>query len=636
MSSSGKIRIQFIVKIACLLTMVYVSSNVLAHTDKAAGDPAIIPLNLGEPSAQSHTATTVRFGVVSDLHVTPTANILQISNDMLDHNLDLVLYPGDLVNYGSNSPVGGRWADFVDKTVGVFAAAGQDIDLYMVPGNHDTGGSTSGSSPNSGWQDQFDAYPGTGIYAGTYYDSQPWLPDSQTVGGAHGPQTGVDQMDYYVDYGNTRFISITTDRDDTPGYTVVDMLWFENVLNHADTLSKDHVFIMTHHPVTYTGYENAGGTGGSFWQAMVDSGAKVHGLFVGHWHQYQPGTPDPLNPDLWEVNLGVGTPTPASGHGLPWQNRTGFGVFDVNGAEVTAQFYIDSSGDNGPYDPLADSFVMHSATAKPTGLVAEYLFSNGSSNLDTAPSGSSGGVHPLLGKENHGLYHNGASVTGGKVVLDGTNDYASGYSIGDYNMCLLRDLMISIKVKVDSLSGDADGNTLISHSSNMGYGTQSSEVVNQPYNLRIRDDKKLVMMWERNHAVKKQFVSTVAAANLDDGSEHEILVMRNADAGEVSFFVDGTKLGATLTFDKLTELPTGGQEGHIRIGCNFYDAWSGGVNDYLVSGFFDGTIDDVRLWNYTYNKMDFNVDGNVDLTDFSILASQWNTCTQIPNCIPMP
>jgi hypothetical protein len=241
-----------------------------------------------------------------------------------------------------------------------------------------------------------------------------------------------------------------------------------------------------------------------------------------------------------------------------------------------------------------------------------------------------------LGKENHGLYHNGASVTGGKLVLDGTNDYASGYGIGDYNMCILRDLTISVTVKVDSLSSDADGNTLISHSSNMGYGTQSSEVVNQPYNLRIRKDKKLAMMWERNHAVKKQFVSTVAAANLDDGSEHEILVMRNADAGEVSFFVDGTKLGTTLTFDKLTELPTGGQEGHIRIGCNFYDAWSGHVNDYLVRGFFAGTIDDVRLWNYTYNKMDFNVDGNVDLADFAILASEWNTCTQIPNCIDMP
>ena len=312
MRTSGNIRIQFIVKMACLPAMIYMSPNVLAHTDKAAGDPAIIPLNLGEPSAHSHshTAATVRFGVVSDIQW--NTNTEQISTDMLDHNLDLVLYPGDLVNYGyygntSNpgSPGDDSWAEFTDKTVGVFAAAGQNIDLFMVPGNHDMGGSYPTMSQNSHWQDQFDTYPGN--YDGTYYDNQPWLPDSQTVDGAHGPQTGVDQMDYYVDYGNTRFISITTDRDNTAGYSVVDMQWFENVLNHPDTLSKDHVFIMTHHPVTYTGYEGAGGTGGSFWQAMVDSGAKVHGLFVGHWHQYQPGQPDPLNPDLWEVNVGIGS-----------------------------------------------------------------------------------------------------------------------------------------------------------------------------------------------------------------------------------------------------------------------------------------------------------------------------------------
>jgi hypothetical protein len=576
----------------CLLLLLLQMPYALGHGGgDDEGSFTYVPLNLGDPSSKEFTDTTLRFAVIGD--VQGQWNTAQLSTDVLDHNIDAVLYPGDLVNYGADGcPTcehNDSWDEFIDNTAGVFYPSGQSIEMWMVPGNHDMGNSTYNPVDNTTWQNKFANYP-------SKYGGGPWLPDSPTIGDV----TGVDKMDYYVDYGNTRIISVTTDSDGQSGFHVAALDWFTNVLNLESTQSKDHVFVMTHRAVTFTRYEGAAGTKGSFWQAMVDSGAPVRGLFVGHWHMYAPGKPDPYS-DIWEVTIGTGSLASGEswGHGYAWMNKNGFLVVNVDGSEVTGEFWGDGSADNGPgpYDDLHDSFTMFSATPE-TGLVAHYAFSDTNNNIDSAPSG---GIYSSLGKGNDGVYMGGLTASDGKITLDGQNDYAVGYGVGGYNMALLRDLTLSVKVSVDTLdSGDA-ANALISHLGDLGYSTGYSENVNQPYNLRIRNDKKIAVMWERDHGLEVSFVSDVAASTLDDGQEHEIQVIRDAAAGELRIFVDGTQLGSGFSFDPLRDLPTGGHTAFLHVGAN---------NEYgLISGYFDGAISDVKIYNsvnpdgYTFGSL---------------------------------
>ena len=547
-----------------------------SHGATTAGGMSFMPLSLGStsPAPSTHTPTTARFGVVADTQ--GQQYLSQLTADMNNQNLDLALYPGDLVEVGAS----GSWDSWISDTNPA------NFDLYMVPGNHDlpVGGDAL-------WQSKFS-----------------WLPNSQTVGGANGSQTGFDQMDYYFDVGNTRFISITTDSQANGSYHPAAALdWFENVLNDATTQSKDHVFVMTHHTVTYSSHDGSGGTSGRFWRAMVDSGAPVHGLFTGHWHHYNPGQPDPYNQDLWEVVSGTGN---SSFDGEVYRQQVGYTVYNIDGAEVSAEFYGDLDGD-GSFDDLIDTFMIATTTPAAPGLVAHYNFDNASTNADYA------NLLSPLGKQNNGLYYNGATSTGGELVLDGANDYADGFGISNYNMAILLDLTVAVEANFDSLDGASNGNTLISYSDDSDYAnTNDNEVINQPYNLRIRSDKKLAFYWERNDAVRKEFVSSVAAP-VNAGEWHEYRVTRDATTGEVRFYVDGIQLGSTQNFNENTELPTGGQGGRIRMGANLKGAWPA-----LESDFFDGKIDNVSIWNMvtldqvTFLLGDLDMDTDVDADDW--------------------
>ena len=541
------------------------------------GGMSFMPLSMGlttpAAGATASASAPIRFGVVADTQ--GLAYLLQLTTDMNTQGLDLAIYPGDLVSTGGS----GSWDNWISDTNSA------NFNLYMVPGNHDL--------PSGGdalWQSKFS-----------------FLPNSQTVGGTNGSQTGIDQMDYYFDVGNTRFISVTTDSQaNGTRHPAAALLWFENVLNLADTKSKDHVFVYTHHPITFDIYDGSGGVDGDFWQAMVNSGAPVHGLFTGHWHHYNPGQPDPYNQDLWEVVSGTGN---SGFDGENFRHQVGYTVYNIDGAEVSAEFYGDLDGD-GSYDDLVDTFMLASATPAAPGLVAHYNFDNTGANTDYA--------HLLspLGKQNNGFYYNGATSTGGELVLDGANDYADGFGIGNYNMQILLDLTVAVEANFDSLDGASEGNTLISYSDDSNYAnTNNNEVINQPYNLRIRSDKKLVFYWERDDGVREEFVSSVAAS-VNAGEWHEYRVTRDATTGEVRFYVDGIQLGSTLNFNENTELPTGGQGGHIRMGAN----WNGDVNNQ--TDFFDGMIDNVSIWNMvTLDQIAFLL-GDLDM-DTDVDAFDW-------------
>jgi hypothetical protein len=287
---------------------------------------------------------------------------------------------------------------------------------------------------------------------------------------------------------------------------------------------------------------------------------------------------------MWETIAGTGN-TGFSGHA--WQNKIGFTLVEVDGPKVTASFYGDSNGD-GNYDNILDTFVISDTVARPTGVVAYYGFHNGSANVDAAPA--------PLGKANTGQYVGNAITTPGPIHgpalrLDGSGDYAYGAGIGDYNLAVLRDLTISVRANFETLIAGGDGNTLISHTANVAGETDREEAVNQPYNLRIRSDKKLQFFWEHDNNEKEIFTSSVAA-NVLAGQWHEYRVTRNATTGEVIFYVDGLQLGSTLTFNSNADLPTGGAQGNLYIGINYNRD-----NAAKFVGAFDGLLDELVIWN---------------------------------------
>ncbi|MCC6492743.1 MAG: metallophosphoesterase [Pirellulales bacterium] len=538
----------------------------------------------GQAAVQGAATSSFKFAVVGD---TQGLQFLQkLTTDMNSHNPALVLYPGDLVDSGSVS-AWNQWKSLSSHFIG-----GPTMRL-PVPGNHDlpVGGDVQ-------WQQSFS-----------------WLPNSPVIGGVK----GIDKMDYFVDYQNTRFISITTDSQaNGAGGPPAAQQWLTNLLNDSSTQSKDHVFVYSHHPITFNNYDGTGGTAGPWWQSMAQSGV-VDSVFVGHWHQYQPSQPDPYH-DMWETIAGTGN-TGFSGHS--WQNRIGFTLVEIDGPRVVSRFYGDADND-GDYDDVLDEFVMSDSAPRPTGVVAYYGFQDGMRNVDAAPG--------PLGKGNTGAYVGDAktvagSVNGPALSLDGVGDYAYGAGIGDYNLAVLRDLTISIRANFDVLSAGADGNTLVSHTATVAGYTDREEAVNQPYNLRIRGDRKLQFFWERDDNVKEIFTSTLAA-DVDAGQWHEYRVTRDAASGEVAFYIDGVQLGDTLTFDPLTRLPTGGAQGTLQIGINYNrdsaQKWTGG---------FDGLLDELVIWNEVNRDpfvppdlpcdlfADLNADCALTVADWTILRT---------------
>lgn len=524
-----------------------------------------------------------RFGVVGDTQ--GLQYVEQLITDMNAHDPSLVVFPGDLVSSGNVSSWG-QWDQLTRHFVGGVH------NRLMVPGNHDlpVGGDVS-------WQQTFN-----------------WLPDSQPVGGVN----GIDQMDYFVDFGNTRFVSVTTDSQaNGAGGPPPAQQWLDNLLNDPATQAKDHVFVYSHHPVTFNNYDGTGGTQGAWWQSMGNA-ENVTGLFVGHWHQYQPSQPHPHH-YTWEVVSGTGN-SGFSGH--PWQNEVGYSIVEVDGQRATLKFYGDSDGD-GRYDNLLDSLVMTDRSPPPVGVVAYYGFEDAAMNRDTALT--------ELSKVNSGEYFGNASIVAGGAIgnalaLDGNDDYANGRGIGDYNMAILRDLTVSINANFMTLGGGPNDNTLVSYTADVAGYTDREEAVNQPYNFRIRGDGRLQVFWEHDNNEKEFFVSTVPA-NVNAGQWHEYRFTRDATTGELNFYVDGSQLGETLAFDPLTELPTGGAQGTLRMGIN-YDR----NHPSKLVGEFDGMLDELILWNQvsldTYTGPlagDVNLDGTLDQNDMSAFVDGWMT-----------
>lgn len=580
----------------------------------------ISPLARNVSTAGAGASVVQRFVVVGDTQGDnesgPREFMPELIQSINTHNASRIVLAGDLVGTGGNS----TWNQWISNAS---QFNGGLENIIMTPGNHD-----QPSGTDALWRSKFSQTPG----------GQSWLPNSPTING----KKGFDQMDYYVDQGSTRFISVTTDTQafGASNLATSSLEWMQEALKDADTNAAiEDVFVYTHHPVTfdssYGGSSNRRGTQAAMWQSLVSDTDKVRALFTGHWHLYQPSKPDPDNPDVWEVTTGTG------GGGLEGrtvQNQHGFSVVDIHeDGRIQSTFYGDEDGiANGwEFNDIMDRFDIVNPNPDPAGLVAYYGFNIAGRNLDQA-------VTPWA-KQNHGVYRGNASsadvgILGRALSLDGEGDYADGAAFGDYNLAINGDLTLSIHANFDSLAAGSDENTLVTYGSALydnntpGSNELESEAVNIAYSLRLRDDKRLEMLWERENGIDIVLTST-AAATVGPGDWHHYVVSRDIDSNQLVFYVDGVQLGTPVAFSD-GQQPTGGASGFLHVGSALY----GG-------GSFDGMLDELTIYNdarlpgqvFSGTLLgDLDGDNDVDLDDFlnefrvrfgNILASEGSAAT---------
>lgn len=163
---------------------------------------------------------------------------------------------------------------------------------------------------------------------------------------------------------------------------------------------------------------------------------------------------------------------------------------------------------------------------------------------------------------------------GNAIGFDGLNDrVVVGYSS---DLQISGDLTLETWVNFD---GVAEDHMLLS------FGRSGEdESRNYLYSFRFNSDKTLLFFWEYGAGVN-QSVTSSASANINAGEWHHLAVVRDALAKTVTFYLDGSQLGAVQTY---TNNATGGSAASLCIACD--------VSDPSVNS-LDGEMDEVRIWN---------------------------------------
>ena len=456
----------------------------------------------------------------------------QLIEDMNARNPDLLLVAGDLVGGAGTVPATvAQWDDFQTATA---AFSGT---VYAVPGNHDVYG---GAGTFDAWRSTF----------GFPTDDSP---------------AGEEGVSYVVDHGNTRFVFVTSDQESGgTGLSSAALAWMDKVLSEADAF--EHVYVTTHHPVSFSTESSIGGTQGDFWQLMVAYG--VEGTFMGHWHRYQPSQPGGGGP-TWETIIGTGGGWTGYEPIRPYQQRWGWLEVEVDGAYAQATFFGDADGD-GHYDDALDSYVLDPGGPTDGGLVLEL-------DLDVGLANAVAG-----GKALDGTLIGDATQADGWLELDGDGDAAELGGIGDYVLAGNGDLAISTRVRIDSLASGQWANALLCYGTN-DYYTEDEET-NYSFWLSVREDGTLRAFWEHGDGSNVVLEST-ATAELVDGTFHDVALTRAGDVA--TFFVDGEQLGAPVPF---TEPPSGGGRGLLYLGSDTR-SYIGNESD------LDGAMDHLCIWD---------------------------------------
>jgi len=180
---------------------------------------------------------------------------------------------------------------------------------------------------------------------------------------------------------------------------------------------------------------------------------------------------------------------------------------------------------------------------------------------------------------------------GGALDFDGSTDYAIDTTPGS-GLGITGDLTLSAWVYREST---IDDDTIIDRSGN---STGSADNVN--YQFYINDtDNILRLFWESGSEVAETVSSTVAITNSTNTWVH-LSVTRDVTNNEVRFYENGVQLGAAVTY---TNDPSGGGTSpSVSLGRRAETAF----------GYFDGAIDDVKVYNYIRNTQQLVQDMNAN------------------------
>ncbi len=192
-----------------------------------------------------------------------TTILAEIANEIVAHNVDFVLFPGDLV-YGAENQAGmqiqlTRWLDTMQK---VYDA---NIGVYPVRGNHEIG-----SPPGTtAWKNVF-----TGDYA---------LPNN-------GP-TGEKGLTYSLVHKNAFIIGL--DEYITFPYHKVNQTWLDQQLDFYQ-----HIFVFGHDPAFKASHTGCLGSyppeRNAFWASLKEYDCRTY--FCGHDHIYDHAVVDDGDP----------------------------------------------------------------------------------------------------------------------------------------------------------------------------------------------------------------------------------------------------------------------------------------------------------------------------------------------------
>ncbi len=489
------------------------------------------------------SAQQFSFAVVGDTQNSGTLNhdvFPQIIEDIDALDPAFSLFCGDLIggfwDIGTHQAAWEEW---------VTVASALDGEIYAVPGNHDF-------------------FPGASVPA-AWLETFHWLPTANSPPGEEG-------MSYHFDYLDTRVISVLS--DSAGGQTLPDMAWLQGVLDDPDTLAAEHVFVFSHHPVSFSEVEPLGNTGSPFWQSLL--GAGVDAFFAGHWHRYQPSQLG-NGGDTWEAIVGTGG-GPEYDPTRPYQQLHGFLLVTVDGATATAQFFGDADED-GHYDDVMDEFVIAQPGPAPRGLVARYSFDDETAS-DSAPA--------PLGRSVHGAFMNDAAVVddpqrGPSLQLDGDLDGVEAGAIGDHVLSINGDVSLSFWARAtEAGSGDWGGAML-------AYGTCDyyceDEETNYSYWISLVQGDHLMAFWEYEDGTNVTVTSTEPVPGGAADTWHHFAVVRDTGEQRVYFYVDGVDLGDPVPYDRE---PTGGGRGMLYIGRDVR-----GSDGYE----FAGRIDEVCIYD---------------------------------------
>lgn len=642
------------------------------------------PLTLIHSQRQSNTKDRFSFIVIADTQqgATPGGTGIdgispQIIKDAAARNPLFTVFPGDLVGTGNRQ----NWTDWLKDTRSLGS------NRYIVPGNHDFH-PTRGKGMKT-WQEVFtDGLPWVDKLANT----TPPAGEPKLVGplldlDKEDHKAGVNDrrgVDYYVDHGNTRIISISTDGTNNGTEATwnppANLEWFRQVMTAPSTTEKTNVIVFTHKPLGFDAFRNnadSGGTSWTWWRAIsgqdtyngIESRA-ADALFCGHYHLYRPGRPDAAKSDTMEIVVGTGG---GRLEGRTQMRHHGFMEIFVDNDRITGWFWGDSNGatDGWRYSEVLDTVVIDPGSGNNySGQLCRYDFESGNELDDSSID--------IISKH-YPLQLLGATIANegekrGKVLVTGGNNRAHTSNIKDHNLNLTGDLTISLYAKADNanLTGKPGDNVLLSYgagapdnytgSSHTNFEVnhnERNEGENYNYLLSVNSDGKLRLAWQyREYQAddkppirdrgQRPFhptansnskdprrvswevaTSTAAIPNLNQWNR--IQAVRDTSNKQVTFFLNGSPLGEPVSF---TNQATGGQLGSLWVGSSDRSLTGGDGKGSHTPAIDDpnpgvtswqGRIDDIQIFNNTSGSAgqmigDLNFDGKIDRTDYNIIS----------------